>query len=192
MVNTHLILLFYRGQFQLATNDAFYSDGDRYRPAIVMARELKTALPNVQSVLVLGAGLGSIVYVLRKRRIKPRFTLVEKDKTVLQMALELFATITPQPEIEPVCADAQNYMAQNSAKYDLIFLDVFSGRVVPDFVTTPGFLSLCRNSIAEGGHLAFNYIINDEQEWQNVKQTFASVFPGYRELDLGINRVLVV
>ena len=191
MVNTHLFLLFYRGQFQLATNDAFYSDGDRYRPAIAMARELKAALPAVRSVLVLGSGLGSVVYVLRKRGIEPRFTLVEKDKTVLQMALELFATITPPPQIEPVCADAQNYMAQNTTKYDLVFLDVFSGRVVPDFVTTPAFLALCRDSVGEGGYLAFNYIINNEQEWQNVKQTFASIFPGYRELDLGINRVLI-
>ena len=190
--NDRLILLLYRGQFQLATDDAFYSDGDRYRPAIAAARELRQFLPGAKTALVLGAGLGSVVYVLRKKGCHPTFTLVEKDKVVLQTAMELFSAVSPQPAIEPVCADAQAFMAGNTAKYDFLFLDVFNGRVVPPFVTTSEFLAQCRAAIAPGGHLAFNYMINDAREWEKVKLVFTGVFPGYKEIDLGINRVLVV
>ena len=149
-------------------------------------------MPSVKTVLVLGAGLGSIVYVFRKKGYQPQFTLIEKDKVVLRTAMELFEMAVPQPNIVPVCMDAQAHMAHNTTRYDLVFLDVFNGREVPAFVTTQEFLSQCRDAVADGGHLAFNYMINNSLEWVRVKKNFSAVFPGYKEIDLGINRVLVV
>jgi spermidine synthase len=54
-----------------------------------VARHLREFLPAAKSVLVLGSGLGRIVHVMRTRGYDPRFTLVEKDKTVLGWALEI-------------------------------------------------------------------------------------------------------
>ncbi len=149
-------------------------------------------MPAAKTALVLGAGIGSMVYVLRKQGYDPKVTIVEMDKVILRMAMELFEGMEPQPQIAPVCMDARLYMAQNTAKFDLIFLDVFNGRVVPDFVTSQEFLLRCRSAVESGGHLAFNYMINDNGEWEKVKQNFAAVFPEYKELNLGINRVLIV
>ena len=146
----------------------------------------------MKTVLVLGTGLGSVVYIFRSMGADPVFTLVEMDKVVLQIAMELFETSSIRAKIEPVRNDALAFMEHNKAKYDLVFLDVFSGRAVPEFVTTHGFLTLCRESIAPGGHLAFNYIINDQQEWEKVLSVFAAVFPQHTVLDYGINRILVV
>lgn len=182
----------YRNQYQLATSDAIYSDGDRYRPAIAVADYLKPFLPAVKTVLVLGGGLASMVYVLRGKGYAPAFTLVEKDKVVLRMAMELFETTHTHANISPVCNDAQAFMAQNKNVYDLVFLDVFMGRTVPEFVTTGEFLTLCKAGLAPNGRLAFNYIINDEQEWENVQQVFTEVFPEHKVLDHGINRIFVV
>lgn len=182
--------MLYHNQFQLATSDALYSDGDRYLPALTVINDLKAFLPSVQRVLVLGTGLGSMVRVMRAHGYDPHFTLVEKDKTILKWAMELLEEENPT-KTEPICNDARVFMEQNISKYDLIFIDVFNGRIVPDFVTTVAFLTQCRNSLTPGGHLAFNYIINDDRRWENVKQIFADIYPGYHVVSKSINRILV-
>ena len=133
-----------------------------------------------------------MVYVLRGRGYSPSFTLVEKDKVVLRLAMELFEATNTQASIDPVCSDAQAFMAQNKNTYDVVFIDVFMGRTVPEFVTTSEFLTLCKASLSTTGRLAFNYIINDEQQWENVQRVFTNVFPEHKILDHGINRIFVV
>jgi len=190
-INNRLFLFFYRNQYQLATDDAIYSDGDRYEPATAIVEHLKTFLPEVKNVLMLGSGIGSMVRVLHSKGFDPRCTLVEKDKVVLQWAMELFEG-ERNSNIEPVCSDAQAYMEQNTGKYDLIFIDIFDSRVVPDFVTTERFLDLCYYSLMPGGHLAMNYIINYKPDWDKVKQLLTKMYPEHHEIDLGMNRVLIV
>ncbi len=140
---------------------------------------------------MLGTGLGSIVRVLHKRGYDPHFTLVEKNSTILQWAMDFFRYGSPDAKVEPVCADAMAYMEINTTKYDLIFVDVFMGRVVPDFVTSPGFLKSCRDSLSPGGRLAFNYIINDNDKWESTKQIFSETFPRHEIVDYRINRVFI-
>ena len=175
---------------QLATTDAIYSDGYRYEPALLAVDSLKAVLPSIKNVLVLGAGLGSMVRVVRHRGCNPGFTLVEKDKVVLQWAMEFFEADS-SALITPVCSDAQDFMAHNTIKYDFIFIDIFDGRTVPAFVTTQQFLEQCRESLSPGCHVAFNYIINHAKEWEKVKTLFASVFPKHEVLSKDINRILV-
>ena len=135
-------------------------------------------------------GLGSIVHVMRARGHDPRFTLVEKDKTVLGWALEILGEGNSS-RIEPVCDDAESFMAQNGRKYDLVFVDVFNGRAVPDFVTTPLFLRQCRDSLEFGGVLAFNYIEGDKHKWEDVRALFAGVLPGCQVVSRGDSRILI-
>jgi len=188
-VNTSLQIYLYRNQLQLTTPDAFYSDGHRYRPAVDAVNHLKSFLPTVKDVLVLGTGLGSMVQVLRHKGFSPRFTLVEYDKTVLEWAIEFLAPL--RANLEPVCMDAQLYMGRNTHKYDLIFVDVFNGRVVPAFVTSAQFLAQCRNSLAPGGRLILNYIINDPRQWDEVVAAFAILFPIHQVLEIQVNRILI-
>ncbi len=189
-ISGYLELLLYRNRFQLLTDGALYSDGDRYFPAVAVERHLREFLPAAKSVLVLGAGLGSIVQVMRARGYDPCYTLVEKDKTELGWAREILGE-GDSPKLEHVCRDAESFMAQNERKYDVVFVDVFKGREVPGFVTTPPFLMRCRESLSPGGRLAFNYIELDKQNWEKVKEVVASAFPGCQELSQGDNRILI-
>ena len=194
---------------------------------------------------MLGAGLGSLVHVMRARGCAPHYTLVEKDKTVLKWALEILGEGNPPklaarggsrtepfgadsgrmqgaakrrilevfkraatqqtaqnlPErrrgdfhrglLEPVSDDAESFMAQNERKYDLVFVDIFKGRVVPDFVTSPLFLRQCRNSLAPGGRVALNYIEINKHKWDNVQKAIAGVFPGCQVISKDDNRILI-
>jgi spermidine synthase len=148
-------------------------------------------LPEVKNILVLGTGLASMVHVVNGKGFFPDFTLIEKDKVVLQWAME-FLGDAPKSQVEPVCEDAAAFMKRNTRKYSLIFIDIFNSKRVPGFVFTESFLALCRDSLAPGGHLAFNYIINDKQEWDAVQQNFSRIFPGYRVISRSVNKILVI
>ena len=190
VINPQLELLLYRNQYQLATPDAFYSDGNRYRPALAAIKQLKTFLPDAHSVLCLGTGVGSLVRVIAANGYQPQYTLVELDKVVLGWAIELLGEYKSL-SINPVCMDAQLFMERNKALYDFIFIDIFNGRVVPPFVTQLEFLNQCKQSLKPGGRVAFNYIMNDPLEWEATIACFSTVYPDNIIIDLGVNKVLV-
>ncbi|MCW3122223.1 MAG: spermine synthase [Flavipsychrobacter sp.] len=131
-----------------------------------------------------------MVRVLYSKGYTPRYTLVEYDKVVLQWAVELLDEIK-DVRLDPVCADAKDFMAGNTASYDLIFVDVFIGRVVPDFVTTREFLRQCRQALAPNGRLAFNYIINDMEQWQDTQRIFTELFPVHTVVKHEVNRIFI-
>jgi len=115
-------LILFRNRFHLLAPEASYSDGARYFPAVEVARHLKQFLRRAKSVLVLGAGLGSIVEVMRARGYRPRYTLVEKDKMVLAWAMEILGE---DDSLEPVLGDAESFMAENRANTTLCLLMSF-------------------------------------------------------------------
>lgn len=182
--------MLYRGRIQLATQDALYSDGDAYTPAQAIIRDLAPFLPSVRSALLLGVGLGSTVSMLHRRGCNPSFTLVELDEVVLQLAMERLAQI-PSLVIDAVCADAEQFAATNTRQYDLIFIDIFNDRTVPPFVSSLSFLSNCRKALAPGGRIAFNYIINNKDDWEYTRKNFASVFPAHHIVNNDINRLFI-
>jgi spermidine synthase len=54
------------------------------------------------------------------------------------------------------------------------------------------FLTQCRQALLPGGVLAFNYIVNDKEEWDKTVAAISSVFPNYKLLRSEINRIFVV
>jgi spermidine synthase len=154
----------------------------------LLAEHLRDFLPAVKSVLILGAGLGSLVQVLRAHGHDPFSTLVEKDTTVLQWAREVLGE---SPKLELVRRDAESFMGQNRRRYDLVFVDVFKARSVPDFVTTPAFLGQCREALTPGGRLALNYIVQDDRSWQGVHKGIQSIFPGCETIESNDNRIVI-
>lgn len=187
---TVLEVYLYRGQWQLATLDALYSDGNRYRPVLIAYKELKQFLPAVKNVLLLGTGLGSAVKIMDKQGFQPRFTLVEIDKLVLKWAMEYLDT-EGLKNINPVCDDAKVFINTGEEKYDLVIVDIFKGRVVPAFVTTLNFLQKCRSRLNSGGHFVMNYIINTPADWAPVQANLSEVFPGHKVIRNDINMIII-
>jgi spermidine synthase len=192
-VGGYLELILSRNQFVLLTDGALYSDGKRYRPAVTICDQLASDLPSIRSVLVLGVGLGSIVRVMQSRGVHPEFTLVEQDRTVLRWAMETLTwrNAKQTERLEPICQDAEAFMAENRRTFDLIFVDVFKGRKVPSFVTSRAFLLRCRDSLASGGRLALNYLVDDEHKWEKVWQLLEDVFSSGQVLGFRDNRIFI-
>ena len=182
----------YRGRWQLATEDALYSDGAIYSPLRKAFGALGDQLAKVETVLVLGAGLGRAVYVLERVSLRPRITLVDLDEQVLQWAIETLEEADHADHVEVVCEDASQYVLLDTATYDLLIIDLFRGRVVPDFATSVEFLKQCRHRLSSSGILVFNYIVNDKDAWKHVKTVLDTVFSSHRIIRHGINRIVLV
>jgi 16S rRNA G527 N7-methylase RsmG len=188
--NPVLELYLYCNRWQLATPDALYSDGHRYLPLRKAFRLLRQTLPAVQNVLLLGTGLGSAAHILHRMGLHPRFTLVDIDAIVLQLALELMPE-SLIPNVEAVCADAATFVMTTKNRYDLVVIDVFTNRSVPAFATSTWFLEKCHALLTRQGHLILNYIPEHEQHAQAFSQEIIRLFPQVQILSLGDNRVLV-
>jgi spermidine synthase len=187
--NPELELLMYRGRWQLATRDAVYSDGDKYTPLVTAYKALDKQLPFIKDVLVLGAGLGSAVQVMSKKGYSPSFTLVDSDEQVIRWARELQPPYNSK--VKTVVADAQEYLDTDTGKYDLLIVDVFKGRIVPDFVTTENFIKSCRLHIHAGGSFVLNYIVNEGETWDAFQQVLNATFPQHKVITNGINRIII-
>ncbi|RYE24921.1 MAG: class I SAM-dependent methyltransferase [Sphingobacteriales bacterium] len=183
-------LYLYRGQYQVATHDALYSDGTRYRPLKIAYAKIEQKLPGVKNVLVLGTGLGSAVQILYNKGYQPEYTLVDYDKTTLKWAMELLPAVVA-PKTTPVLNDAESFMQTHDKQYDLVVVDIFKGRRVPAFVMTTAFLQNCRRCMKPAATLVLNYMINNEAEWQGSLVAFKQAFPNHEVITTGINRLII-
>jgi len=188
--NPVLELFFYKGQWQLATKDAIYSDGDRYRPLKLAFGKIKNRLSEAKNILILGTGLGSAVNILDTMGFHPQMDLVEIDQTVIDWAQELLP-VSSLKRIHFFNDDAAVFIERNKKPYDVIVADIFESRIVPEFVTGRSFLEHCKNSLSAKGVFILNYMISDTKKWGVFQQIFIEIFPENKMYELGINRVMV-
>lgn len=182
----------FRGRWQLSSATAVYSDGAAYRPLTEAFGYLKKQLPGKQNMLVLGAGLGSAVSVLNSLSINIPCTLVDIDPQVIKWGEEIIQSETQIPS-QWICADVQDFVGNHKVSYDLIILDIFQDRLVPQFVTTIKFLRECSSLLRnEQSHLVFNYIINNQEKWETAVQNIQSVFKVEHTISIGINRIMIL
>lgn len=191
-LNAVLELFYYRGRYILATTDAVYSDGTKYRPLVKAfdTPQLKAALPNIENVLVLGTGLASAVHILTAKGLRPRFTLVEIDNLVLQWAEEFLPEGTGD-NVTAIQQDAFQFIASCTSGYDLIIIDIFFGRDVPAAVTEPPFLAQCSARLQAGGFLILNYMERKERPAEKARIALQGLFAKVNEINFGINKVYV-
>lgn len=186
-----LELLLFQGRFQLATIDALYSDGDRYRPLVAGFRAVRHRLKNVRSVLVLGAGLGSAVDVLQRFGAQPETTLVELDEVVARWGREVLRK-EDRDRVRFVVDDAQAFIQRDQTQYDLVIVDVFTGREPLPFATEEDFLCACRRRLTSQGIFLLNYMQNPgSPPWEQPLKRIEAVFDDARTLAFGPNRVIV-
>ncbi len=190
--NQFLEFILYRNQWQLATEEALYSDGNRYQPFRIAFRHIpRKNLSEISECLVLGAGLGSIVQILfEKYKSSPRFTLVEYDEQILGWAMENLSAMGI-PKLQPYCENAAEFVKRDKNKYDLLCVDIFNGREVPSLFTEEEFLMNSKRLLKPGGTWVMNYIINDENETLQFLQNVKRIFFNVEIIEKEQNRILI-
>lgn len=130
-----------------------------------------------RSILVLGAG----GFTIGRQDIKNKYTYVDIDAALKNIAEDLFLKekLTPNKSFVPM--DARAYLIQSRDKYDVIVLDLFRDPIsVHENLNTLEFFQEVKSHLKEGGIVAANYWASptfSDAYSRNLDHTLRAVFP---------------
>lgn len=183
-----------KGRIQLSTDNAIYSFADKYQNFYNTFEQIKLR-ENIEDVLILGFGLGSIPYMLEKKFDKSyRYTGVELDNEVIYLASK-YVLSDLQSDIMMIEADAINYMHQCTQAFDLICIDIFVDDQIPEVFLTSDFLNLVKNSLTDDGVVIFNHLADrpkyEKEARKYYDEVFSVIFPHGKYLQVLGNGMMV-
>lgn len=192
--NEELHVTLNNGRLQLSTPNAIYSYADKYENFFKTFEQIELS-DEIEDVLILGFGLGSIPYMLEEKFGKNyRYTGVELDDEVIYLASK-YVLSNLQSEVMLIEADAINYMHQCTQAFDLICIDIFVDDQIPDVFLTLEFLKLIKNSLTNKGVVVFNHLADrssyEIQARKYYTDIFEKVFPSGQYLQILGNGMMI-
>ncbi len=144
----------------------------------------------VDDLLVLGVGGGTVISLLTGLFPAVRVTAVDIDPAILSIAKTFFHLDT-LPQVKLVCADARKFVHVPKAhSYDMVVVDLFIGRIIPEFVSSPAWYRRIRRLLRPGGLLLINYLqeAGYGKKSSRLKTELRRQFSIVRDLPAGNNR----
>lgn len=191
--NPHLYVSLRRGRYQLCTSHAVYSYEDRYDNFVKAFKKADLEKREIENVLILGFGLGSIPIILEKLGHNYHFTAVEIDEEVLYLANK-YSIPEMESNIEMICADAYAWVLQSPQQFDMVCMDIFLDDTVPAIFEEEMFLESLKGKVKPGGLLLYNRLAANSEDVAKTKafyeNSFLPVFPEGQKLDVGGNWML--
>lgn len=144
---------------------------------------------DVQKILVLGVGGGTVIKLLATKYPEAQITGVDIDQTIINIAKTYFELSELQrlsfrtafdagrnplhkeisrfanASLEMTNADALKFLPQEIKAqrcYDLVVVDLFSGREIPAFVSTHKFIQNIKHVLRPHGQFVINYLREHE------------------------------
>lgn len=108
----------------------------------------------VEKVLIMGLGGGTLAQLLLARYADVKITAYEIDPLIVKVAREFFSL---SKKITIRVADAREAFKDNS-KYDLVVVDLYSGRNAPSFTDDYKFITQVKSRISPDGSAVFNRV----------------------------------
>jgi spermidine synthase len=105
--------------------------------------------------LVVGLGGGTMPMFLRKRYPEASIDAVDIDPDVVHVAKEYFG-FREDERMRAHVADGRKFIEEVRSRYDVIFLDAFGSRSVPQHLTTVEFLQAVRRGLSPQGVVVGN------------------------------------
>lgn len=190
--NPHLEVLLVNGRHQLVTKDAIYSFDDKYINFYESFLKINWDKFKCKKVLVLGLGLGSVIYMLEKNLKKSfEYTAVEIDHEIVRLA-EKYTLSKLNSYVETIVTDASHYIQLAQNKYDLILMDVFQSSEIPKEFQSDTFLDSLKQTLSQDGLLIYNRMnISDTDKSLNTafSTKFEQHFSQYRQYQI-INNMI--
>ena len=127
----------------------------------------------INKVLILGFGAGSTVSILQDEyKMKGMHIAgVEKDPEVIALAKKYFSVDTYK-DLMLVCEDAYEFVGKSKEQFDLIVMDVFVDRDVPEKFMEEQFISSLSQRLSDKGILFYNLVVHNEKVRDKGAQLF--------------------
>lgn len=156
-----LEISYHRGQKVLDSRNTSYSYGNLQRVWDKAIQEVPFAA--AARLLILGMGGGSTIELLRKKYgYTGNITAIELDPVIVRIAAEEFS-IRPDKNLRIFCMDATAYVHKRKKPFNLILIDLFIDRHVPEPVLQYDFWKGTAQTTAPGGWILFNAFADDER-----------------------------
>lgn len=112
------------------------------------------AKPNAQKIAVLGLGIGSLLAYSKPGQ---QWDLYEIDSDVIEIAKNHFSYIQKSPaQLHFMVGDGRLKLQESKEKYDIIFMDVFSGDAIPTHMATYEAFSIYLEKLSPEGVIIFH------------------------------------
>ncbi len=147
--------------------------------------------PNPQRILVIGLGGGTVPGALQSMLPSAAIDCVEIDPAVADVAAKFFG-FRPNRNTRVHIEDGRVFVkraGQKKRTYDLIILDAFDHRYVPEHLLTREFLREVRALLSRDGIVAAN-TFSSSRLYHSESATYASVFGPFYNLKAD-NRVIL-
>jgi len=189
--NPKLDVVFSAGRYRLDTVDATYSYEDKYASYGTALYEIRDHLKNMRSVLVLGLGLGSIPFMLQKKyQFTGAIDCVEIDEAVIALAKKYYPKEGTWEKLHIIHRDAGDFIPYNTNRYDLVAVDLFIGKDIPEQFHSTTFLQALKNAVAPGGIILFSRLSSNTRKEKRLNMALPEIFTGAKEIDTNGNLIL--
>lgn len=159
-----LEVLYTNGKYVLDTARVNYSFGGLHFVFQKVFSDFNIKNRSIKNALILGFGSGSVASILHNEYEKKGIAItgVEKDEAVIDLAKKYFS-IDKYNNLSLHCQDAYEFVFSCDQKYDLLVMDVFIDRDVPEIFSDEKFISALRRLMSDDGILFYNLVIHGEK-----------------------------
>jgi spermidine synthase len=129
---------------------------------------------------MLGLGGGAWPRLLLKHHSRVIIDAVDVDPVVVEAAKRFFF-VEEGPRLRLIVDDAARFVARDDVRerrYDVIFIDAFSGDAMPQSLSTAAFFQALRRLLTDDGVLVVNVALVSEDDAAAIIARVADVFPG--------------
>lgn len=155
----------YNGELVLDSENTNYSYGSLQRVLRFGLKQIGfEKVKKMQNILILGVAGGSVVKTLVDEiGYKGKIKGVEIDQQIIELANEYFH-LDKIPNLEIIINDAQQFVKTEKPNYDLIIIDIFQDREMPDFLFEKEFSEDLISLLNQNGIILFNTMIISEKD----------------------------
>lgn len=169
-INQNLEVTWNNGQLVLDSKNTNFSFGSLERVMQIGLRTIgKKEITSYQSALVLGVGGGSVIKLLQDEfQYDKKIIGVELDPKVIEIANRYFG-LDKRKNLDIKIADAATFVKETPLTFDLIVIDIFQDKKMPEFLFSTTFIHDLNRILSKKGSILFNSIVTLSAEFDRNK-----------------------
>lgn len=161
-INGELEITYINGKKILDSENANYSYGSLQK--VLEFGLSKINLIDVESILILGLGGGSVIQSLKKKfHYEGKIKAIEIDKQIISIAENEFG-IYETENFKIINQDAYKYVEKNNELFDLIIIDLFIDDQIPTKFYSTAFCQNLSKILNTEGKILFNLGMDNFEE----------------------------
>lgn len=155
--NKSIEVTLYNGEFVLDSENVNYSYGSLQKVLRFGLKQIGfESIREMQNILILGVAGGSVIKTLVDEiGYNGKIKGVEIDTNIIEIANKYFE-LDKIPNLQITITDAEQFVKTETEKYDLIIIDIFQDREMPDFLFQKTFSDDLILLLKQNGAVLFN------------------------------------